>query len=415
MAYQELIKNFTRIREYMRQFYVYGFKSRQEFEQKSNRTYDNEKRRIECYLEDDIAFRQTPSGKHVFLSIDSRKIDHNPFYKTFKAKSFTNTDITLHFYLLDILYEPCVERRLQEIMDGLDEYLSNFQNPMFLDVSTVRKKLKEYVDLGLLQTKKVGKQRVYHRSSDPDLHSLMDLISFFSEADMQGVVGSYVLDLYPTPSLFSFKHHYLTQVLESEVLCDLLCAIQEHREISLFHLSQKRSIQQEINCVPLKIFVSTQNGRQYLMAYDCRMRNIKSYRLDYTKKIVMKSKREDYEHLGELLETMRSHMWGIRCNLFQKQLEHVEFWITFHEHESYIYQRLMRERRCGEVERLDLTTAKFVAEVYDTGELIPWIRTFTGRIIRLNFSNRTIENQLKEDFDAMYAMYGIGGSDHVVS
>ena len=27
MAYSELIKNFDRIRDYMRQFYVYGFKS----------------------------------------------------------------------------------------------------------------------------------------------------------------------------------------------------------------------------------------------------------------------------------------------------------------------------------------------------------------------------------------------------
>ena len=28
MAYSERIKNFDRIRDYMRQFYVYGFKSR---------------------------------------------------------------------------------------------------------------------------------------------------------------------------------------------------------------------------------------------------------------------------------------------------------------------------------------------------------------------------------------------------
>lgn len=32
MAYSELIKNFDRIRYYMRQFYVYGFKSRTEYD-----------------------------------------------------------------------------------------------------------------------------------------------------------------------------------------------------------------------------------------------------------------------------------------------------------------------------------------------------------------------------------------------
>ena len=31
MAYKELIKNFNRIRDYMREFYVYGFKSREEY------------------------------------------------------------------------------------------------------------------------------------------------------------------------------------------------------------------------------------------------------------------------------------------------------------------------------------------------------------------------------------------------
>lgn len=50
MAYQELIKNFEKIRTYMIDFYVYGFKSRQDFDQKSLRSYDNERRRIESYL-----------------------------------------------------------------------------------------------------------------------------------------------------------------------------------------------------------------------------------------------------------------------------------------------------------------------------------------------------------------------------
>ena len=36
MAYSELIKNFDHIRDYMRQFYVYGFKSRTEYDKKSS-------------------------------------------------------------------------------------------------------------------------------------------------------------------------------------------------------------------------------------------------------------------------------------------------------------------------------------------------------------------------------------------
>ena len=103
MAYSELIKDFGRIRDYMREFYVYGFKSRSEYDAKSARSYDNERRRIESWLGDYMSFRQDSSGKNVFLSVDSRKIPRNPLYKAFKAKSFTDKDITLHFILLDIL------------------------------------------------------------------------------------------------------------------------------------------------------------------------------------------------------------------------------------------------------------------------------------------------------------------------
>ena len=34
MAYTECIKNFERIRDYVREFYVYGFKTREEYNKK---------------------------------------------------------------------------------------------------------------------------------------------------------------------------------------------------------------------------------------------------------------------------------------------------------------------------------------------------------------------------------------------
>lgn len=40
MASSELIKSFSRIRSYMRQFYIYGFRSRSEYSDKSPRSCD---------------------------------------------------------------------------------------------------------------------------------------------------------------------------------------------------------------------------------------------------------------------------------------------------------------------------------------------------------------------------------------
>ena len=72
MAYTELIKSFSRIRDYMREFFVFGFKSRDEYSLKSARSYDNERRRVESWLGEYMSFGQTETGKRVFLSVDSR-------------------------------------------------------------------------------------------------------------------------------------------------------------------------------------------------------------------------------------------------------------------------------------------------------------------------------------------------------
>lgn len=128
-SYSELIKSFERIRSYMREFYVYGFKSREEYNRKSARSYDDERRRIESWLGDYMSFVRTPEGKNVFISIDSRVSLHNPFYKALKAKSFTDGDITLHFILFDILYSPDIVLSLNEIAEEIDKYLSGFKTP----------------------------------------------------------------------------------------------------------------------------------------------------------------------------------------------------------------------------------------------------------------------------------------------
>ena len=207
MAYSELIKSFERIRNYMREFYVYGFKSREEYGLKSARSYDNERRRIESWLGDYMSFHQDASGKNVFLSVDSRRIPHNPLHKAFKAKSFTDKDITLHFYIMDLLADGSTLSS-KEIVDRInDDYLSKFSGSFALDESTVRKKLKEYETIGLLKSEKSGREVLYQRTDDAlDLTSWADALAFFSEEDPVGVVGSFLIDkLDQLSDAFRFK------------------------------------------------------------------------------------------------------------------------------------------------------------------------------------------------------------------
>jgi hypothetical protein len=235
VAYSELIKNFAGIRNYMRQFLVYGFRSRDEFDAKSARSYDNEKRRVESWLGNFMSFRQDATGKAVFLSVDSRHITHNPLYKAWKAKCFTKNDISLHFLLLDILIcdEP---KSITDILDIIDrEYLPHFQNADPIDESTLRKKLKEYSELGLITAQKQGKQLVYKLPiKSLDLRVWREAIAFFTEDNPLGVVGSYILDKYDDlPDYLSYKHRYMLFALDSGIMLELLSAIHMHHKIEL--------------------------------------------------------------------------------------------------------------------------------------------------------------------------------------
>ena len=78
MAYSELVKQFDRVRDYMRDFLIFGFKTRDDFSSKSTRTYDNERRRIESWLGESLRWEYRPGGKAVFLSLDAAELAENP-------------------------------------------------------------------------------------------------------------------------------------------------------------------------------------------------------------------------------------------------------------------------------------------------------------------------------------------------
>jgi len=410
-AYSELIKNFEKIRSYMREFYVYGFKNREEYNKKSARSYDDERRRIESWLGDHMSFVRTPEGKNVFISIDSRVSKHNPFYKALKAKSFTDGDITLHFIIFDILHSPEVVLSLPEILEKLDGYLSCFETPMMFDESTVRKKLKEYIELGIITGEKSGRKMMYRRAETVDISDITDVLNFYSEVASCGVIGSFLLDKQEEKKdNFSFKHHYITSAMDSSVLAMLFKAMREKSVVTVNNMSRRVDEPRKNRIIPLRIFISVQNGRQYLIAYQPDFNAIKSFRIDYLSDVKIQGPTPRFDELRAELNKIQTKMWGVtakRDRYGEGRTEHVEFTVRVADNEEHIVRRLEREKRIGHIEKIDRNTYRFVADVYETSEIVPWIRTFICRITDVRFSNRTVENQFKNDIKEMYRMYGI--------
>ena len=147
------------------------------------------------------------------------------------------------------------------------------------------------------------------------------------------------------------------------------------------------------------------------MAYRIDQGKISSFRLDYILNIKVGDVYKHFDKLREKLDRMQKHMWGVTSKREEDATEHVEFTVTFGSDEEHIYRRLLREKRCGQVERIDANTAKFSADVYDIGEMKPWIRTFICRITSISFSNKALENEFRHDINRMYEMYGLKGGD----
>lgn len=429
MAYSELIKNFDNIRGYMRDFFLYGFKTREEYDRKSARSYDNERRRIQSYLGSLISFRQTPSGKNAFISLEGRSVTHNPLYQAFKAKSFTNKDITLHFLLLDILSGSSYS--LKDILRIMDtEYLTAFQNPISFDESTLRKKLKEYEELGIVVSEKCGKLVTYRLSEDEIcLTEYKEAIRFFTEESPLGVIGSYLEarmqadaeQAYPTGrndengkrlpgkndcagEYLTFKNHYIMNAYDAEITELILQGIHEKRLLKITSFSRGDAGVKQQTVIPYKIYVSTQGGRNYLFCMDADNLRPYSLRVDYIQKGKVGEVCVDYDRLLKVCERAGEHMWGVSCAKYRRY-EHIEMDILVGTDEAFIVRRLEREKRCGTVSKVDEETYRFSADVLDAYEMMPWIRTFFGRIKAIRCDNEDVKNQLKIDMVKMLKQY----------
>ena len=401
MAYSELIKNFEKVRSYMRDFYVYGFRGRDEFDAKSARAYDDEYRRVKGWLEGYIDSYYDESGKKVFISIDSRTLSRNPLYVAFRTKSFTDWDIVLHFCLPDILSEG--PATVQECLEKItDRYLSAFDTE-FPDEGTVRNKLKEYAQMGIFRAEKKGRILVYSLAEPfRQQPAWRDAIDFFSEAAPLGVIGSYFAQR--TESPFEFKHQYFLGALDSGVLYDLFRCMGENRGAVLTIFSRRKKQELKHPIYPVRLYFSTQSGRQYVLGYHYAYKKPMFFRLDSIRNVKAMDADPQPEKYERFWQDFDRHLWGVSTG--EHTLDHLEMQVYAGPDEGFIVDRLKREKRHGSVEQVDEETWKFTADVYDASEMMPWLRTFIGRIVKLECSNDSVTRLFREDLEKMRRLYG---------
>ena len=137
------------------------------------------------------------------------------------------------------------------------------------------------------------------------------------------------------------------------------------------------------------------------------------YRLDRIHSVKRMEKQPDVERLEHAGRRFAEHLWGTSAGSDgNRDLQTLTMRIHVEPDESFVAERLQREKRNGTVTRLDKNTWEFSTTVYDAKEMLPWIRTFTGRIESLTCTDPDVTQRFFDDLAQMYQIYG--GSGHAV-
>ncbi|MCT4599203.1 MAG: WYL domain-containing protein [Vallitalea sp.] len=413
--FNELIKNYEKIRDYVRDFHVYGYKCRNDYSSKSGRSYDNERRRIESYLDSYVQYEYTPRGKQLYITADMIDLQENPLFDTWMTKTFTRNDIVLHFIILDILreYEALTINEIADII--VRDYLNHFEEAKIPDTMTIRNKLNEYVNIGFLLSNKKGRTLCYSISKGLLDDLTMNIIKklstacgYYQNVSPIGVLGHFIrlqLDKSNTNSLFSFRHIYLAHTLDDEVMLNILLAIQDNKVIELISVNRRNSTKMKNIVLPIKILVNVSTGRRYLICFNYKKKIYSTYRLDNIADVIITDDKKNIAEHIDKVESLLNMSYGITFS--NKKLEKLKIILYIDEEkEDYIRKRIIREGRHGKVEKISKNTYSYIIEVADVNEMVPWLRTFIGRIISFQCSNKAIESKFIEDINTMYNMYG---------
>ena len=158
---------------------------------------------------------------------------------------------------------------------------------------------------------------------------------------------------------------------------------------------------------PLRILTSTHTGRRYVCVRQERPCRLTSIRLDSVQNVQVLQTDEDWDTHMEDLQAALPYMWGVSFGGAGKQEpERVSMEIELDEiEEEFILTRLSREGRGGALKRLEPGVYEYSRLCLDSTELLPWVKSFTGRIRSFHCTNAAVEKRFWDDMEMMENYY----------
>lgn len=377
--YQELVKSFDNIRKISQDFFIYGYNGRGDFPFISDRMYDNELRRIKSYLKNYVITTQTKDKKTISISSNTIYDTINPLFELFSGKSFTSKDCFLHFVLLDIL-SNYKTKTLNEIYD---EILDNY-DPIDLDIMTVRNKLHEYIDLGIIILSKENNKNLYTLQNQIIIDDkLIETLIFFQKIVPLGYILNPITS--NKKSSYIYKQVFFSNVLDDEYVLILLNAIENKQPILIKQRGRKNNV--IVKGMPIGIYQNMITGRRYLK--------------------VMKKGNSVFVRIDKIEEV--SYL-DTEYTLFEEnnKKEYIKVLLHIDDNEMFIVDRIYREINEENIIKIDGNTYQFTLYYSNLFDSIPYVRSYFGRILKLESDNKQVLTKLQRDLFSTISLYEDG-------
>ncbi|WZL71695.1 WYL domain-containing protein [Clostridiaceae bacterium 35-E11] len=425
--YKNFIKHYDTIRDVLRNFYLYGCYSRNDFDQKkiSRRKYDNEKRRIMNYMNGKYVKQHTEGHtKYISLNYDMFTCTENFLSYSFLTRSFNWNDIVLYFLIQQMLSEKEQSMTIEELMDACIAKLSNeAENFQSFEISTLRRKVKQMSSENLLELEIDKNKKRYRISNDffscltnEEIVLLLEAVTFFSNTAAICVPGVYLsdtiknylkyergIDIDPCDSIM-YKHTHLQSILDDEITWIIINCISSNQKIRFKYGAN--DVQKHV--IPLKMIQDIQYGRQYLYGLDMISNQFSLFRIDRIHNARQDHQEKPRDNKYQTYEKATYKSWC--ATLFDKSQGLTAVEVEIHLDENiygYILDRFRREGKWGTLTKLKKNRYLYRIEVTDPNEMIPWLRTFAGFIKIRESNSHNISEKLDTDWKEALKKYGL--------
>ncbi|MCR5610118.1 MAG: hypothetical protein K6G26_13760 [Lachnospiraceae bacterium] len=311
-------------------------------------------------------------------------------------------DMELHINLLDMLGKG----DMYTIKGMTDELKDTYH--MTVDEKELGELINDYYTAGiLLKVDEDGKSYYYESYDLPndmaeDYDGFKDAVMFYKDNAVFGTLGDLIAKrIKGNTSYFDYNHNITNKKVSYETIINTFKAIREKRGIEVGNDAGNKE-----KIIPVKIYVSTRHNDCYIVAVMEDM-SFKAFDMKEYKVLKLLNKIPNWNIIADKFKSNEKFLWGIEgVESLAVKTEQIRIIMNIEEYyEQSVIDRIEREKRYGELERIGNNTYSLTFDVSDVEGVVEWIRTFTGRIVMVECADKSFVKKIYSEFEKMYKMY----------